>query len=138
MADYALPDSCEGVSRELFEDIVQTADGLLGEHPGHGRILSGEALHPRDVHEVHRAVRQCLHEDRRRTRDERGRTEQVAAPNVADRDLAAVAREHVHAEQPSDEYPEALCIRLFVDGHAHGNVELPAGGRETLHRLDGK
>ena len=128
----------EGVSRELFEDIVQTADGLLGEHPGHSRVLARDALHLQEIHEIHRAVRQCLHEDRRRAGDERGRTEQTTRPNVADGDLTAVAREHVDTEKPLDDYPEALGIGLLVDGRACGYIELTAGGRETLHRLDGQ
>lgn len=136
MPDEALPDRCEGVTRELLEDIIQTADRFLGEHTGHSRVLADGALHSQDIHEIHRTVSQRLYEDRCGTGDQRRRTEHVTASNVADGDLAAVAGEHVHAEKPSHHDPEALGVRLLVDGCACGDIELTAGGREMLHGLD--
>ena len=133
VANDALPNGRKRVSSKFFEDVVQTVDRFLGKDPGHGGVLSGYALHSRHVHEVRDAISQRLYEDRRRTADECGRTQQAADANVADGDLTAVARVHVHAEQPSNDDPEALYLRFGVDRGACRDIRKGAARRETLH-----
>src|SRR5215207_4619023 len=116
MPDDPLANSRERISCELLENIVQTVDRFLSEDPGDRRVRPREVLYARRVHEVHSAVGHRLHTNRRRTADERRRTEQTAPANIADRDLATVAGVHVDAEKALDDDADALLIGLGIDG----------------------
>jgi hypothetical protein len=70
--------------------------------------------------------------------DECGRTEQAAAPDVADRDLTAVAGVHVHAEKPANDHPETFRLRLGIHRDACEDLDQPANRRERRHRPAGQ
>ena len=132
MADNTLSNGGEGVSRKHFEDIVQTVNALFGQHPCHRRILSCQPFHVCHVHEIQRAVRQRLNEDRCRPGDKRGRTEQAAASHVAHGHLPPIARVHVHTNKPTNDDRDPFYICLGVDDSASQDIDQRATGRETL------
>ena len=138
MSDNALPNARERIARELFEHIVQAMNTFFGQDQRHGRVLLGQAFHPRHVHEVDRAVSQRLHEYGSRPPNERGRTEQAAAPNVAHRHLAAVTGVHIYTEKPTNHDREPFRIGLGVDRGATEDIEGLAIGREPFHGVDGQ
>ena len=114
MACDALPNRREGVSRELFEHVVQAMNRLLCERPRHRRIMVSRSFHASDIEEERGAGRHGLHEYRRGPPDERRNPQQSTGPYVSNGDLAAVAGIHIHAKQPLENDGQSFSVRFGV------------------------
>lgn len=119
MAREALANRAEGRPSEGVEDPIQQSGHLLGERPGHPRILHGERAQRRSAEHQQRAVGYSLGANGHRASDRGRGTERRAGTRVAHRELAALDRAQVDPHQTGDDQATAGCILVSIH-HAPG------------------
>ena len=132
MAGNALADRREGVSGELFEDVVEAVNRFLRESPRDRWIRARCAPDTIDLEEEGGARPDGLHEDRRRSRNQRRRSEQIPRPHVSHGDLATVAGMHVDAKQALDDDGKRFGLRFGIHGLAGRELDDPSAIEQRL------
>src|SRR5262245_34387768 len=118
MSGDALADRCKRVSSEFLEDVVQPVDRLFRQNPRDRSLGPRPAPDAVDIDKEGGAGSYRLHEDRRRSANERRRSEQITHPNVSHGDLPAVAGMHVDAKQTLHDDRQPRGLRFCIYGLA--------------------
>ena len=97
-------------------------DGFLGKEPCDRCVAACRSFDALRSEEEGGPCHNCLNEDWRRSTNKRGHTYQIAGADVAHRDLAAVARKHVHAKQTLHDDCESFGVGFGVHGSSRREI----------------
>ena len=124
----------ERVTREFFEDVVQSMHRLFRERPRHRCVVVRGASDTLDIEEECLGGHHSLHKDRSGSSNECRRAEQITDAYIPHGDLTAVGGMHVDAKQTLYKDGQSFCVRFRVHSMASRALDDPSADDQ---RFDG-